>query len=74
MVPQSEIVRSLSELLTIAKVAMPDEVYAIDPRIKRANELMAKLVAGGALRVPRIEKRKPDPLDEVIAMLEGDEP
>lgn len=36
---------------------MPDELYAIDPRITRANALLTKLQAGGALRVPRVEKR-----------------
>jgi hypothetical protein len=68
---RAEVVRTLTELLTIAKVAMPDEVYAIDPRIARANALLANLQAGGALRVPKVEKRIPDELDKVIAMIEG---
>lgn len=40
---KAEVARSLSELLTIAKVAMPDELYAVDPRIIRAQQLLATL-------------------------------
>lgn len=67
---KAEVIRSLAELLTLAKVAMPDDLYAIDPRIARANGLLAKLQAGGAVRVPKIERREPDQLDEIIEMIE----
>jgi hypothetical protein len=38
-----ELVRTLEDLLTIAKVAMPTELYEVDPRIIRAEALLAKL-------------------------------
>lgn len=38
---QDEVVRSLIELLAIAKVAMPDFLFAIDPRVRRARQLVA---------------------------------
>lgn len=58
---QDEVVRSLTELLAIAKVAMPDFLFAIDPRVHRARQLIATKgqVSGGrppsVLAMPRME-------------------
>ena len=37
------VVQSLTELLAIAKVAMPDFLYDIDPRVHRALQLLTRL-------------------------------
>jgi hypothetical protein len=42
-VPDDQITRSLLELLAIAKVAMPDFLYDMDPRVQRALQLLARL-------------------------------
>lgn len=48
-----EVVRSLTELLILAKVAMPNDLFAVDPRIVRARQLVAKLAqASPALNAP----------------------
>lgn len=58
---QDDVVRSLTELLAIAKVAMPDFLFAIDPRVHRARQLVASRaqVPGGrppsVLAMPRME-------------------
>lgn len=40
-----EIVKALSGLLTVAKVAMPDSYYATDRRVKLAEKVVKKLEA-----------------------------
>lgn len=42
-VPDDQVMRSLLELLAIAKVAMPDFLYDMDPRVQRALQLLARL-------------------------------
>jgi hypothetical protein len=37
------IARVIHDLITIAKVAMPAELFKVDPRIIRAEALLAKL-------------------------------
>lgn len=39
-----EIIVSLENLLDIAKVAMPPELFAIDPRVIRAQVVLAKML------------------------------
>lgn len=62
---RDEIIQSLTDLLTIAKVAMPHDLFAIDPRVIRAQALLDRLRAAprggeGVLRVPAVPKAKPD--------------
>ena len=40
---REEIAKSIEELLRIAKVAMPTDLFEIDPRIIKAQALLAQL-------------------------------
>lgn len=51
---QDEVVRSLFELLAIAKVAMPSYLFDIDPRVHRARQLIAKRVQVTGDRPPSV--------------------
>lgn len=42
-VDASEAAQAIRDLLAIAKVAMPDDLYAADPRIIKAEALLARL-------------------------------
>lgn len=53
-VPNDQLTRSLLELLAIAKVAMPDFLYDIDPRVQRALQLLARLGDQSTGRPPSI--------------------
>lgn len=52
-------VQSLTELLAIAKVAMPDFLYDIDPRVRRALQLLARLGNQSASRPPSVPRMPP---------------
>lgn len=60
---QDEVARSLTELLAIAKVAMPDFLFAIDPRVHRARQLIATREQLSAGRPPSVV---PMPLMEMV--------
>lgn len=47
------------DLLTIAKVAMPDELYAVDTRVLKARDLLAKLAPQS--RPPSVGREPPVP-------------
>jgi len=49
-----EVVRSLTELLDLVKLAMPDYLYAIDPRVYRARQLIASRSQVSPSRPPSI--------------------
>jgi len=39
----TEVARIVRDLLNIAKVAMPEDLYSVDPRIINAEALLARL-------------------------------
>ena len=49
-----EVVRSLTELLALAKVAMPAYLFAIDPRVQRACQVIATRLQVSGNRTPSI--------------------
>lgn len=53
-VDEQQVVRSLTELLAIARVAMPDYLYAEDPRVQRARQLIGTLSQVSVGRPPTI--------------------
>ncbi len=63
-VPDKEVTRSLLELLAIAKVAMPDFLYDLDPRVQRALQLLARMGDLSSSRPPSV------PLSPGDAMLD----
>lgn len=80
---QDEVVRSLTELLEIAKLAMPDYLFAIDPRVHRARQLVATKSQVSTIRppsvvaMPRMEMvdlSPPPTMASVEAMPGGDAP
>ena len=54
-----EVVRCLIELLALARVAMPDYLFAIDPRVHRARQLVATRTDISANRPPSTVSRGP---------------
>lgn len=56
---KDEVARSLTELLAIAKVAMPDFLYGVDPRVHRALQLLARLGDQSASRPPSVPRMPP---------------
>lgn len=63
----SPIVSALRDLLRIAKVAMPDNLYAIDPRIQKATELLANLE-----RVEALDQSTPLQMAALDSLPSGD--
>lgn len=53
-------VRSLTELLAVAKMAMPDFIFETDPRVYRARQLLAEFAQVSGTRPPSIV-REPKP-------------
>ena len=81
-VPDDQVAQSLLELLAIAKVAMPDFLYDIDPRVQRALQLLARLGDRSMGRPPTIALAPreemldlaPTPTLEALERLQGAEP
>ena len=56
-IDQSEISKIITDLLRIAKVAMPPKLYAEDPRIVLAGALLAEIYAAApSARVPSVPR------------------
>ncbi len=80
-VPDKEVARSLLELLAIAKVAMPDFLYDMDPRVQRALQLLTRLGDGATSRPPSMNAAPreemldlaPSPTLEVLEGMPGAE-
>jgi len=51
---QDEVVQSLTELLAIAKVSMPEFLFEIDPRVHRARQLIATRSQVASSRPPNV--------------------
>ncbi len=51
---QDEVVRSLVELLALVKAGMPDYLFAIDPCVQRARQLIATRSQVSSSRPPSI--------------------
>lgn len=62
-VEQDEVVRSLTEMLALVKLAMPEYLFKIDPRVHRARQLIAS-------RSQVSESRPPSILAEPLEMLD----
>ena len=56
----AEVIKSLIELLAIAKVAMPDFLYDIDPRVQNALRLLAALNTASPSRPPSVARKRPE--------------
>lgn len=59
MTDDATVRRVLIDLLTIAKVAMPAGLYAIDPRVLKARDLLTELATSS--RPPSIGREPPVP-------------
>ena len=62
----AEVIRSLIELLAIAKVAMPDFLYDIDPRVQNALRLLAVLEHASPSRPPSVARERPEEMVDLI--------
>lgn len=51
---QDEVARSLTELLAIAKLAMPDFLFEMDPRVHRARRLIGAISQVSESRPPSV--------------------
>ena len=51
---EDDVARSLTELLAIARTAMPDFLYAQDPRVYRARQLLGALAQVSVSRPPTV--------------------
>lgn len=56
---REEIAQSLIELLAISRVAMPEYLYEIDPRVHRARHILAWLEQPSGSRPPSIPRAAP---------------
>lgn len=74
----SEVARVLGDLLKVVKVAMPPEFFAVDPRVIRARELLARLSQVSESRPPSVIRSSADALVELafsdtpLEMLQGE--
>jgi hypothetical protein len=51
---RDEVIRILTDLLAIAKVAMPDFLYAQDPRVHRARQMIESMSGVSVGRPPNV--------------------
>lgn len=61
-----DVVRSLTELLALAKVAMPDFLFEIDPRVHRARQLIATRTQVASSRPPSILATPPMEMVDLV--------
>ena len=54
-----DVIKALIELLAIAKVAMPDFLYDIDPRVQAALRLLAEIEHPSHSRPPDLRREPP---------------
>jgi hypothetical protein len=54
-----DVIKALIELLAIAKVAMPDFLYDIDPRVQAALRLLAEIEYPSHSRPPNLRREPP---------------
>ena len=55
-VSDGEMAKTLSDLLAVVKVAMPPELFAADPRVLKARQLLATLTQISQHRPPSIAR------------------
>lgn len=67
----ADVILSLMELLAIAKVAMPDYLYEIDPRVHKARRLLERLEQSSVSRPPTIRREPPI---EMVDLTPADHP
>ena len=63
---QDEVAQSLTELLALAKVAMPDFLFEIDPRVHRARQLIATRTQVASGRPPPILATPPMEMVDLV--------
>lgn len=61
-VSDEEVARTLSDLLRVVKVAMPPELFRVDPRVIKARQLLAGLREVSGSRPPSVLKSTADDL------------
>jgi len=72
MASEKEIAQTLSDLLKVVKVAMPPDLFAVDPRVHRARQLLAELTQLSQGRPPSIVRWASD--DKVLELAFSDTP
>ena len=71
-VSDEEVAQTLSDLLKVVKVAMPPDLFAIDPRVLKARQLLAQLRQVSQDRPPSIVRKAP--VDQVLDLAFSDTP